>query len=125
MTLAGCTRYQWLRSQVIRHLPTNGFETFALIVAGLIVCVAIKGVFEFWQEFLVGGVVSRTLFDLRNRFYRAAVHQDTRQIAEVGTPELMARVTNDAEQVGAGMKVLYGKMVVEPLKMFTCLASRS
>ncbi|HET6572545.1 MAG TPA: ABC transporter ATP-binding protein [Fimbriiglobus sp.] len=114
-------RYQWLRSHVIRHLPANGFETFAWIVAGLIVCVVVKGVFEFWQEFLVGGVVSRTLFDLRNRFYRAAVHQDIRQVAAVGTPELMARVTNDAEQVGAGMKVLYGKMVVEPLKMFTCL----
>ena len=82
---------------------------------------ALKGAFAFWQVFLVGSVVSRTLFDLRNRFYRAAVHQDTRQVMEVGTPELMARVTNDAEQVGAGMKILYGKMVVEPLKMFTCL----
>jgi ATP-binding cassette, subfamily B, bacterial MsbA len=115
------SRYQWLRSHVIRHLPTSGFQTFAWIVGALILCVAVKGVFEFWQEFLVGSVVSRTLFDLRNRFYRAAVHQDTRQVAEIGTPELMARVTNDAEQVGAGMKVLYGKMVVEPLKMFTCL----
>ncbi len=115
-------RYQWLRSHVVRHLPANGFETFALIVAGLIVCVAVKGVFEFWQEFLVGSVVSRTLFDLRNRFSRGAIRQDTRQVVEVGTPELMARLTNDAEQVGAGMKVLYGKMVVEPLKMFTCLA---
>jgi ATP-binding cassette subfamily B protein/subfamily B ATP-binding cassette protein MsbA len=119
---AWLARYQWLRSHVIRHLPTGGFDTFALIVCALIVCVAVKGVFEFWQEFLVGSVVSRTLFDLRNRFYRAAVHQDTRQVAETGTPELMARLTNDAEQVGAGMKILYGKMVVEPLKMLTCLA---
>src|SRR5687768_4915944 len=44
------SRYQWLRSHVIRHLPTSGFQTFALIVAGLIVCVVVKGVFEFWQE---------------------------------------------------------------------------
>jgi subfamily B ATP-binding cassette protein MsbA len=114
-------RYQWVRSHIVRHLPENRFETFAWIIAAVIVCVAVKGVFEFWQEFLVGSVVCRTLFDLRNRFYRAAVHQDTRQIAESGTSDLMARVTNDAEQVGAGMKILYGKMVVEPLKMVTCL----
>ncbi len=115
-------RYQWLRSHVIRYLPTNRFETFAWIVAAVIATVALKGVFDFLQEYLVGSVVSRTLFDLRNRFYRAAIHQDTRQIQEAGTPELMARVTNDAEQIGTGMKILYGKMVVEPLKAVTCVA---
>ncbi|OWK40596.1 ABC transporter transmembrane domain-containing protein [Fimbriiglobus ruber] len=121
-------RYQLLKSLVIEHLPTNRFETFLWIMAALIIGVAIKGVFEFWQDYLVGAVVSRSLFDMRNRFYRAAVHQDTRQIQEVGTPELMSRVTNDMEQIGTGMKILYGKMVVEPLKaagfmIFACMIS--
>jgi ATP-binding cassette subfamily B protein/subfamily B ATP-binding cassette protein MsbA len=114
-------RYQWLRTRVIAYLPESRFETFAWIVAAVIAAVALKGVFDFAQEYLVGSVVSRTLFDLRNRFYRAAVHQDTRQIQETGTPELMARVTNDAEQIGTGMKILYGKMVVEPLKAVSCV----
>lgn len=116
-------RFQLLRDKVIRHLPTNRFETFVWIVGAVILCVMVKGFFEFWQESLVGIVVSRTLYDLRNHFYRAVVHQDARQIHAAGTSELMARLTNDMEQLGGGMKILYGKMVVEPLKAIACLTA--
>jgi ATP-binding cassette subfamily B protein/subfamily B ATP-binding cassette protein MsbA len=119
--LRHANRYQLLRDKVIRFLPDNRFETFVWIVVAVVVVVAVKGFFEFWQETLVGGVVNRTLFDLRNRFYRLSVHQDTRQIQEVGTPELMSRLTNDLEQVGGGMKILYGKVILEPLKAVACL----
>lgn len=114
-------RYQWLRDKVIRFLPENRFHTFVWIVAAVIVVVAVKGFFEFWQEALVGRVVSRIQFDLRNRFYQSAVHQDLRQIQRAGTADLMSRLTNDLEQIGSGMKVLFGKMIVEPLKMIGCV----
>ena len=113
----------WLKDHVIRHLPQGRFETFAWIIGGLITGMALKGVFEFWQDLLVGSVVSRSVLTLRNRFYRSIIAQDSRQLQQTGTPELMARVTNDAEQVGNGMKILYGKMVVEPLKMVGCLVA--
>ena len=116
-------RYRLLKSQVIRYLPESRFGTFCWIIAAVIIGVALKGFFEFWQESLVGSVVCRTLFDLRNRFYRSAIHQDARQITDAGTPELMARMTNDLEQVGNGMKILYGKMVVEPLKAVACVGA--
>ena len=115
-------RYQLLEAHVIRHLPTNRYQTFVWIIVAVIIGVAVKGFFEFWQEMLVGSVVSRSLFDLRNRFYQAVIHQDTRQVQEPGTHDLMARMTNDAEQIGAGMKILFGKMIVEPLKAGACLA---
>ena len=105
-----------LKLNLIVHLPQNRFDTFLCIMGVLIAGVAVKGVFEFWHESLVGYVVSRSLYDMRNKFYRTAIHQDTRRIQQVGTSELMARVTNDMEQIGGGMKILYGKMVVEPLK---------
>ncbi len=111
-----------LKAHVVDRLPVSSFETFVLIIVVIIVGMALKGFFEFWQESLVGGVVCRSLLDLRNRFYRSAIHQDPRQLQEIGTAELMSRVTNDTEQVGTGMKVLYGKMIVEPLKMLGCIA---
>ncbi|HUR55161.1 MAG TPA: ABC transporter ATP-binding protein, partial [Gemmataceae bacterium] len=115
-------RYQLLNVQVVRHLPRDRFETFLWIVCAVIVCVAIKGVFEFLHEWLVGGVMNRSLFDFRNRFFRRAIHQDVRQLtAAGGTTEMMARFTNDMEQVGLGMKILYGRMIAEPLKMIACL----
>ncbi|MBX9622800.1 MAG: ABC transporter ATP-binding protein/permease [Gemmataceae bacterium] len=115
-------RYQLLRSQVIRHLPADRFATFLWIIGAVVLGVAVKGVFEFLGEALVGGVTNRTLFDLRNRFFRRVVHQDVRQLSGTGTTELMARFTNDLEQVGLGVKILYGRMIAEPLRAVGCLA---
>src|SRR5262249_14428959 len=82
---------------------------------------AIKGFFEFWQETLVGCVVNLSLFDLRNRFYRNAVHLDVSNFGEHGSHELMARFTNDMEMLGNGTKTLFGKVVAEPLKALACV----
>jgi ATP-binding cassette subfamily B protein/subfamily B ATP-binding cassette protein MsbA len=113
--------YGLLKSQVIRFLPTNQFLTFVWVMVAVVVGVALKGFFDFWQESLVGGVVNRILFDLRNRCYQAVIHQDVRQLGDAGTTDLMARFTNDTEQLGIGMKTLFGRMIVEPLKIVTCL----
>jgi ATP-binding cassette, subfamily B, bacterial MsbA len=114
-------RYQQLKHHVIRHLPEDMFQTLALLLGLVVLAVAVRGFFEFWQEYLVGVVVARTILDLRNKFYRAAVHQDLRQIQEGGSAELMSRFTNDMEAVGNGMKILFGKVVAEPLKAIACL----
>jgi ATP-binding cassette, subfamily B, bacterial MsbA len=114
-------RFQLLKKFVIDFLPADRFATFMWIVGAVIVGVFIKGIFEFFQESLVGSVTNRSLFDLRNSFFRRTIHQDVRQLASTSTPELMARFTNDLEQLGNGLKILYGRMVVEPLKMIGCL----
>lgn len=114
-------RYQLLKSLVIRHLPTDPFETFVWLMTAVVVCVLVKGVFEFLHETLVGSVTNRTLFDLRNDFFRRTVRQDVRQVSATGTHELMARFTNDMEQLGNGTKILYGRMIAEPLKAVGCL----
>jgi ATP-binding cassette, subfamily B, bacterial MsbA len=112
-----------LKYYVIRRMPESRFETFVWFIAVMILGLALKGFFEFWQESLVGSVVSKSVLTLRNRFYRSIIYKDSRQLQQIGTAELMARVTNDSEQVGSGMKILYGKMIVEPLKMFGCVVA--
>lgn len=114
-------RYQLLKSQVIRLLPTDRFQQFLWILCAVIIGVALKGVFEFFNETIIGSITNRTLFDLRNRFYRQVIHQDVRQIGDAGSAELMSRFTNDMEQLGNGIKVLLGKMIAEPLRALTCL----
>lgn len=115
-------RYQLLKNLVIRHLPEDRFATILWVLAGVVCCVAVKGVFEFLHESLVGSVTNRTLFDLRNRCFRRVIHQDVRQLTAAGTTDLMARFTNDTEQLGLGLKVLFGRLVAEPLKAVGCLA---
>ena len=114
-------RYGLLKSQVIRLLPTDRFQQFLWILCAVVIGVALKGVFEFFNETLVGSITNRTLYDLRNHCYRQVLHQDVRQIGDAGSPELMARFTNDTEQLGTGIKVLYGKMIAEPLRALGCL----
>jgi len=115
-------RHQQLKHHVIRHLPNDLFETLALILGLVILASAIKGVFEFWQEYLVGVVSARTVLDIRTKFYRAAVHQDLRQVHEGGSAELMSRFTNDMESIGSGQKILFGRLIGEPLRALSCLA---
>jgi subfamily B ATP-binding cassette protein MsbA len=113
-------RYQFLKTRVIRYLPEDRFQTFVWILTAVVIGLFLKGIFEFLHDSLVGCVTNRTLFDLRNAFFRRALHQDVRQLSATGTPELMARFTNDTEQAGTGLKVLFGRMVGEPLKAIAC-----
>jgi ATP-binding cassette subfamily B protein/subfamily B ATP-binding cassette protein MsbA len=114
-------RYQLAKKYIDMLFPQDLFQTLALVVGLVVVAVAVRGFFEFWQESLVGSVVNMSLFDLRNRFYRNAIHLDVNNFSEEGSHELMARFTNDMELLGAGTKTLFGKVVAEPLKALACV----
>jgi len=114
-------RYQQLKNYVIRRLPTDRFQTLTVLMIFVVIGIAFKGVFEFCQEYLVGSVMNRTLYDLRNKFFRNAIHLDMKQFSEGGSAEMMARFTNDMEVVGNGMKILYGRVVAEPLRALACV----
>jgi ATP-binding cassette, subfamily B, bacterial MsbA len=118
-------RYHQLKRHFIRWLPNDTFETLACLLLLVLIGVALKGLFEFGQEYLVGSVTNRTLYDLRNRFYRHAIHQDMRQFQETGSAELMTRFTNDMETLGNGLKILYGRVIAEPLRAMACIAIAS
>jgi subfamily B ATP-binding cassette protein MsbA len=113
---------QVARKYIYRFLPPDCFFALAWVIILVVAGIIIKCFFEFVQESLVGSVVNLSLFDLRNRFYRNAIHLDVDQFGEQGTSELMARFTNDMESLGAGIKVLFGKVVAEPLKALACVA---
>jgi ATP-binding cassette subfamily B protein/subfamily B ATP-binding cassette protein MsbA len=110
-----------LKKWIDQLVPTDRFQTLALVIALVVLAVAAKGVFEFGQESLVGSVVNLGQFDLRNRFFRNSLHLDVNSFGEQGTSELMARFTNDMELLGAGLKTLFGKLVAEPLKAVCCV----
>jgi ATP-binding cassette subfamily B protein/subfamily B ATP-binding cassette protein MsbA len=114
-------RYQLLKRYIDMIFPDDRFQTLALVILLVVLAVAIKGFFEFWQETLVGSVVNRSLFDLRGRFFRRAVHMDVQSFSGEGTHELMARFTNDMELLGNGLKTLFGKVIAEPLRALACV----
>jgi len=123
--LESCNRrlyvYQVLKWRCFSLFPSDPFLTFVWIIGLVVAGVVIRSFFEFWQESLVGSVVNLSLFDLRNRLYRNVIHLDVGYFSEEGTHELMSRFTNDMETLGNGTKVLFGKVVAEPLKAFVCI----
>ncbi|MFL5331404.1 MAG: ABC transporter ATP-binding protein [Gemmataceae bacterium] len=112
---------QALKCFLMKFLPADHFRTLCWVFGTLVVGVAIRGVFEYMQESLVGSVTNRTLFDLRNAFYRNVIHLDVDQFSEQGSGELTARFTYDMESLGLGVKTLFGKVVSEPLKAVACV----
>jgi ATP-binding cassette subfamily B protein/subfamily B ATP-binding cassette protein MsbA len=117
--------YSVAELQVSRLLPQDGFRTLVWLIGLVVISVALRGIFEFWQESLVGNVVNLSLFDLRNRLYRNVIHLDVNNFSDEGTHQLMARFTNDMETLGNGVKTLFGKVVAEPLKAVACVVLAS
>jgi ATP-binding cassette subfamily B protein/subfamily B ATP-binding cassette protein MsbA len=114
-------RYQVAKKYIDGFVPPDRFQTLALVIGLVVLAVAIKGFFEFWQESLVGSVVNLALYDMRNRFFRNAIHLDVHSFSAEGSHELMARFTNDMELLGGGLKTLFGKVVAEPLRALACV----
>ena len=83
----------------------------------VVLAVVLRGIFEFWQESLVGAVVNRSQFDLRNRFFRRAIHLDVSYFGESGSHELVTRFTNDVDTLGNGMRTIFGKVALAELSL--------
>jgi subfamily B ATP-binding cassette protein MsbA len=114
--------YAWMEPTVRQYTPATPIKTLCLLMAVMIFGVALKGLFDFLQEYLATGVVQLAIFDLRNHFFRRSLHLDLTHFSEHGTHDLMARGTNDLDTLYNGMKALYGKVMMEPLKVVSCLA---
>ncbi len=115
-------RYHIVKRFIDNYCPTDRFQTLLAVLVAVVLAVALRGGFEFWQESLVGAVVNRSQFDLRNRFFRRAIHLDVQYFGESGTHELMTRFVQDIDQLGNGMRTIFGKVVAEPLKAMACIA---
>lgn len=112
---------QWAKCFLQRFLPADHFRALLWVFGALIVGVAFRGLFEFFQDSLVGHVVNSVLFDLRALFFRRVIRLDVQQFGDQGSTELMSRFTNDMESLGLGVKTLFGRVVGEPLKALACI----
>lgn len=115
--------YQIAKQYIAGFLPNDAFAALACILGLLIAGIIIKCFFEFVQESIIGSVVNYTVCDLRNEFFRKVIHYDVAQFKQKGTSttELMARFTSDMEAVGTGLKLVFGKVIAEPLRVVSCV----
>jgi ATP-binding cassette subfamily B protein/subfamily B ATP-binding cassette protein MsbA len=113
--------YEWLKPAVDRYLPHDPFKTLALVTLFLLVGTLLKDAFLIINNVLVARLTQLATFDLRKLFYRRTLRLDLATFNEEGTADLMSRFTHDMENAAGGLESLFGKAVVEPLKMLVCL----
>jgi subfamily B ATP-binding cassette protein MsbA len=116
--LGGCKLVQ---PYVNRYLPGESFTTLVLLIALVMLGVALKGLFTFLQEVLVADVMQKTLFDIRNKFFRRTINLDLASFSNSGSSELMTRFTNDMDSFSQGLNTLMSKVIREPMRFATCL----
>jgi ATP-binding cassette subfamily B protein/subfamily B ATP-binding cassette protein MsbA len=114
-------RLELLKPWIDAYLPKDPFQTLVLIVALLLVATIIKDTFLTTNSFLVNRLAHLSTFDLRKDFYRRTLRMDLGTFTESGTSDLLSRFTHDVDQVAVGIQTLFGRAVLEPLKMVACL----
>ncbi len=114
-------RLERLKPWIDAYLPESPFRSLVLIVALLLAATIVKDTFLTTNSFLVNRLAHRATFDLRKEFFRRTLRMDLVSFSESGTSDLLSRFTYDVENVAVGIQTLFGRAVLEPLKMLACL----
>jgi ATP-binding cassette, subfamily B, bacterial MsbA len=111
----------WLKHHVMPLVPHNQFQTFTIILIGVLIATLLKGVFIFIQDMLVGSITELVTMSVSKQLFRKALMLDYQTLARDGTADLMSRFTYDIQMMGTGLSLLAGRLVREPLKAITCV----
>ncbi len=111
----------WIQDHVLPWVPSDRFDTFALLLGLLVLATAVKGLCIFIQDVLVGSVVELSTMSIRKECFRKALRLDYQTLQAAGTADLMSRFTNDINVMKYGLTLLGGKLIREPLKALACV----
>ncbi len=104
-----------------RYLPNDAFQTLILVMVVTLIGTVLKGVLVIANNVLVARLSNLATFDLRKLFYRRTLRLDLATFNDEGSSDLMSRFTHDTANIGNGLETVFGKLILEPLKMIACL----
>ncbi|MFN3160278.1 MAG: ABC transporter ATP-binding protein [Rubinisphaera brasiliensis] len=113
---------EWTQAKIMPWIPEDQFNTVALFFGILFVATAIKGLFIFGQNMIVGSLVELVTIDVRKACLRKCLKLDYQTLSLEGTPTLMSRFTFDIQEMAGGLALLGGKMAREPFKAIACVS---
>ena len=114
--------FRWIQAPAHRWLPTTPFGTLMVVCLFVIVTTLVKGFFRIWNGIAVSRLGSQIGYDLRNQFYSKVLRLDMANFTEQGRGDIMNRCTTDLNSISSGVQRLFGQALLEPLKVFVCLA---
>ncbi|MFA6135103.1 MAG: ABC transporter ATP-binding protein [Phycisphaerae bacterium] len=117
----------WLAG-IARAIPEpvdyGGRQTmFLWLLAIVLVTNAIRCLFTFVQEYLVGTAIWLGIMDLRCENYNKVLHLPTAFFSEKGVSDATSRFIQDTNELARGQNTLLGKTMVEPAKALGALVA--
>lgn len=113
--------FRKLKTSVLPFVPHDRFNTFAVLLATLLIATLVKDFFFYLQDLMVGRVVQLVTMDLRKALFRQTLKLDYQSVSAAGTSDLLSRFTYDIDTLANGLLLLGGKVVREPLKAVACV----
>ncbi|MFO0865569.1 MAG: ABC transporter ATP-binding protein [Gemmataceae bacterium] len=113
--------YQVAKRYIDAYLPTDQFKALVFVLVAVFCGVLVRSLLEYMQDTAVGSVVNRSLFDIRNLFFRRAIHYDVANFHDNGTNQIVSRLATDVDIIGNGMKVIFGRVLAEPMRAAACV----
>ncbi len=114
--------YQTLQTHVLPWVPDDKFEAISALLAVVLIATLLKCILVFVQEIVVGGVIQGVANDIRQECFRSALKLDCQSVSRIGSSTLVARMTNDIEQLSYGLHVMGIRLIREPLKALACIS---
>ncbi len=112
---------QLTKDVILPYVPQDKFQTILLILGLVVTATIVKGIFIYFQEILVGSLVSAASNDIRADVFKNALKLDCQSLAGFGTSNLTSRLTNDVSEMGLGLRLFGADLVREPLKAVLCI----
>ena len=112
---------QRLKTWVLPWVPANKFQTVLVILSLVIAATVLKGVFQYFQELLVGSFVYASSNDIRRKTFEHAMGLDYQSVQSLGSAQLTSRLTNDVSIISDGLRLCGSLLVREPMKAMCCI----
>jgi ATP-binding cassette, subfamily B, multidrug efflux pump len=84
---------------LLKYYHPGGRETLAIFCFALVVAIAVKGIFSYWNRWILIGISRDIEYDLRNDLLTALLRQEPEFYVRNRTGEIMSRCTNDLNNV--------------------------
>ncbi|MDR0609010.1 MAG: ABC transporter ATP-binding protein/permease [Planctomycetaceae bacterium] len=112
---------RWVQPLAQKYTPNDSFKTVLFLMGVILIGTIVKIVFIIAHGILSAWIAQKTAMEIREEFFRKVLNYEVNYFNREGIADTMSRFTNDMSILTAGLNVIYGKLIREPIKMAVCL----
>ena len=102
-------------------LPEDRYYCHLWIMVSVMVMAVLRGLLVYTGEYLVGHTTNRAMLSLRLKVFEHVLRSPISLFSRIGASDVMSRFQQDCFYIQEGMKILLGKVVVEPPRAIICV----